>query len=116
MGDLHSTSVAENEEVKEHAQWWHRGMKDKIDAQSRKDLIAPFVIDRQGSVLSAGVAEERNRELGQELVGVEERVHSDLMRRAEERELDTWKQFRGFSPVPMGAQAKDVVDTQWVLT
>ena len=32
------------------------------------------------------------------------------------KELETWGQFKGFAPVKIGAQSKDLADTQWVLT
>ena len=71
MGDLHSASVAEKV-VKKHAQRRHCDMKEKINTQSREDTSAPFVIDKGASVLSAWVAEERNRVLGKELTEVGE--------------------------------------------
>ena len=50
----------------------HFEMKEKINMQSREDLCVPIVIDERQSVLSARVAEECNRVLGQELAEVEE--------------------------------------------
>ena len=32
------------------------------------------------------------------------------------KELETWGQFKGFAPVKIGAQSKDLADTQWVPT
>ena len=62
------------------------------------------------------VAEERLRVSGQESSQGEERLHADLVRKANERKLDEWEQFKVFSPVKMGAQAEDVVNTRWALT
>ena len=68
------------------------------------------------SVLPTRVAEERRRVSGQESSEEEERLHADLARKADERKLDEWDQFEVFSPVKMGAQAEDVVNTRWALT
>ena len=68
------------------------------------------------SVLPTWVAEERRRVSGQEPSEEGERMHADLVRKAKERKLDEWEQFKVFSPVRMGAQAKDVVDTRRALT
>ena len=69
-------------------------MEKEIGAQSRKDPCAPFVIDGGGPVLSAWAAEECNRVSRRKLTVVEERVHADLVKRAKERLLDGWKQFK----------------------
>ena len=85
--DLRPACAAEKEVVKAHALWWHFEMK-KIEMQSRKDPSASSVIDGGRSVLSAWVAEERNRVMGRELTEAEERVHADLLRMAQVRELE----------------------------
>ena len=56
-------SVAGKEVVKEHAQWRHSDMKDKIYSLIRKDHGASFISGGGDPVLSAGVAEECNRDL-----------------------------------------------------
>ena len=66
-------------------------------------------------MLSAWVAKECNRALGRELTEVEERVHADLVRKTEVRELDACRQLKS-SQLRIWTQTKDVVDTQWVLT
>ena len=73
-------------------------------------------MDGGGPLLSAWVAEERNRILGQELTEVEERAHADLARMAIEWELESWEQFKAPPLVKMETQSKDLVDTRWVLT
>ena len=62
------------------------------------------VVDGWGSVLSAWVAGERNRFLGQELAEAEERVFADPVRQGNGRELDEWRQFKVFAPVLVGAR------------
>ena len=73
-------------------------------------------MDGGGPVLSAWGAGGRDRVLGQELAGEEERAQTDLVTKAKERELDAWERLKVYSPVHVGTQAKDVVDTRWVLT
>ena len=111
VGDLHLALVAAWEVVKEHAKWWHFEMGEKIDAQSKKDPGAPSGVDGGGPVLSAWIAEERNRVSEQELTGVGESAHGGLVTKAKEGELAAWRQFKVSSPVQMGAHAKDAVDT-----
>ena len=91
-------------------------MKEKFDAQTHKDPGASFVIYGGGPALSAWVAQEGNRVSEQELTGVAERVHADLARKVEERELEARGQFKVSSPEELGAQSKDLVSTRWVLT
>ena len=47
---------------------------------------------------------------------MEERVHADLVRKAEGSEADAWRQFNVSSPVQMGAPARVAGDTRWALT
>ena len=77
-------------------------MKEKADAQSRRDPGASFVLDVGGPVLSAGVAGERNRVSGQELTGEAERAHVSLALKAKERESDGWSRFGVNSPGQLG--------------
>ena len=65
----------------------------KIDVQTRKYPGASLIMDGGGPVLSAWVAEECSRVLGQKLSEAEERVHADLARKAKERKLEAWEQF-----------------------
>ena len=92
--DLHLAFLTEKEVVKKHAQWRYFEMEKEIGAQSRKDPGAPSVIDGGGHVLSAWVTEECNRVSGQKLTNVEERAHTDLVKKARGRKLDEWKQFK----------------------
>ena len=85
-GDLHLAFLADKEVVKENAQWRHSGAKDKIDTQTRKDPGASFIMDSGGPVLSAWVAGERSRVLGQELSEEAERMHADPARKPEDGE------------------------------
>ena len=61
LGDLHPAFAMEKEEMTGHAQWRRSDMRDKIDAQTRKDPGALFAMDGGWPVLSARVAEERKR-------------------------------------------------------
>ena len=69
-------------------------MKEKLDTQTREDPGASSVMDSGGPVLSAWVAEERDRIAGQESTEVGEGAHADLARMAKERELEAWEQFK----------------------
>ena len=84
--DLHLALVAEKKVVNGHAQWWHFEMKEKFDAQSKKNPSAPFINDGGGS---ASVAEESSRVPRQKLTEVEQRAHARVVRKAKEGELDT---------------------------
>ena len=100
-------------------------MEAKIDAHTRKDTGAPFLAGGRGAVFSAralrndGESTGGNRRndiaLGQESPEEEERLRADLVRKAKERGLDPWKQFKVFPPVEIGSRSRDVVDTRWVL-
>ena len=43
-------------------------------------------------------------------------MRADLVKLAKGKEMDARKQFKVYSPVQIGTQTKDVVDTRWVLT
>ena len=112
-GDLRLALVMDMRVVRGHARRWRSDTKDKIDMQTRKDPGASFLMDSGGPVLSAWVAEERNRISGQALTEVEERAHADLVRKANQGELEPWGQRKVFSPGRMGTQPKDMVDARW---
>ena len=71
--------MIDKEVAKEHAQWWQPEVQAKIDTRARMDPGASFLVDVGGPALSAWVAEECNRILGQELTDSEERTFSDLV-------------------------------------
>ena len=96
----------------EHAQWWRSDKKEKIDSRTRKGPGAPLATYSGGPALSARVAEEPNRVLVKELTSAGERAHAALARKAQERELEPWGQFKVSSPVKLGAQSKVLVDTR----
>ena len=114
LGDLHLK--IDKEVATGHAQWLQPGIEEEIDTQTRMDPEAPFVMDGRRPVLSARVAAECARILGQEWTEDEERSFADLVNKAEVRELEARKQFKVSSPERMGAQSKDSADTRWVLT
>ena len=91
-------------------------MKSRLHTQPRMDSIESVFVDGMGEVAPAWASEERNRNLGQESTGEEEKLHRDLVRDAKERELSARKQFKVCSPIKGGALSKAIVDTRWVLT
>ena len=80
-------------------------MKEKMDPGTSSGL------DGGGPVLSAWVAGECYRVLGQELAEEGGRLHAYLVRKAKGRESDAWDQPKVYSPLKMGPQSKDVGDT-----
>ena len=74
LGDLRLASVMDKEVVKGRALRWQPGMKEGIDTQIRRGAGASVFVDGGGPVLSAWVAEEWNRILGQELTECGERA------------------------------------------
>ena len=77
---------------------------------------APSVLDTVVPVLSARVAGERNRILGRGLAEAEDRAHADTAQRAEVGKLEAREQFKASSPVNMGAQSTNLVDTTRMLS
>ena len=69
-----------------------------------------------GGAISAGVADECNRTLGQELTPVEEEIRADLVNAGKQRELAAWAKFDAFSPHEASRVQKQIVETRWVLT
>ena len=66
--------------------------------------------------LTAWVAAQCERPLGQELSSVDEQRFVKEVEAAKCRGLDAWCKFQVFSPVPQTKVTKDVVETRWVLT
>ena len=62
--------------------------------------------------ISAWVADERNRILGQELTPREEDMHADLVKAGKSRELEAWEEFDVFSPREAGKVQKQIVPTR----
>ena len=116
LGDFRLAFVTDKDDVKGHGQWLRSVMTEKIDAHTRGGNGAPFAMGSGGPVLSAWVVGKCNRVLGQELTEAEERAHAHLARKAQARELEAWGQFKVFSPVKMGAQSEEIVDTLWAPT
>ena len=78
LSDLHLAFVMDEEAAKEHAQWRQLELKEKIDTQIRLAPGAWVFVDGGEPVLSARVAEERDRILGQELTECGERIRRTL--------------------------------------
>ena len=114
LGDRHLAFVSDKDVAKGHSQWWRSDITEKIGTQTREDPGASSVMDGAGPVLSARVAGECNRVLGQEFAEVEERVRAGLARRTRVSELGTWGQFKVPPPAKMGTQSEEMADTRWV--
>ena len=71
-------------------------MRGKIDTQTRMDPGASIMLDGGEPVSSKWVAVGRNRSLGQEFMGGEERTFAYLAHRAKVRELDARGALPGF--------------------
>ena len=115
-GNLRLAFVANTEVVTGYGQWWHPEMKSRLDTQARKDLSRSVVADGTGAVMSAWVAEERNRMRGQELTEEEEKLEKGSASEAKERELRARKQFNVSPLIKGGNQSQAIAETPWVLT
>ena len=91
VGDLHSACVADKVVAREHAEWLHSELREKIGTQRRSAPWAPLVLDGGGPVVPAWVTEGRSRILGQELAGEKEGVYPDLAGSAKARQLNAPK-------------------------
>ena len=68
------------------------------------------------SALTAWVAAQCKRPLGQELSADEVARFSKEVKDAKNRELNDWSKFQVFSPLMWKRVTKDIADTPWVLT
>ena len=105
-----TTLVVDLAVVKEHAQWWPSDLKPQMAALNRQ-MVAGC-----DEAVSAWVADECNRILGQELTAEEELACQELVHEGEMRELEARKKFKVFSSVKEGAISKKVIDSRWALT
>ena len=67
------------------------------------------------AAISALVADECNRVLGQELSAEEEAALADVVREAKNKELGEWKSSRVSRPLKAGDFGKSAADTRQVL-
>ena len=81
-------------------------MKEEIDTQTRKDAGPPFALGGEAPVLSAWAAEERDRTWGREFTEAAGRARADIVRMAEDRELEAWGQFKVSSPMEWKLSAR----------
>ena len=87
-GDALATALVVDMPVaREHAQWWNPVMKPQVGAPRSS------VVGGVDGPISAWVADERNRALGQELSPDEEKAHAALVRGGKLRELVAWGEF-----------------------
>ena len=108
--DAHMNFAANMEILKQHAQWWDKGMQifwDNRRIHAEMDMLA---------AASAQEAEVCNKILGRELTPEEEEKFVKEVDAAKRRELDAWSHFRVFSPCAPAKCTKSVVGTRWVLT
>ena len=93
--------------------------KEIIKAHCTRHLA---VVDRTQAIegmeaaLTAWVAAQCDRPLGQELSVDDELRFVEEVEAAKGRELDAWCKFQVFSSVPQTKATKDVAETRWVLT
>ena len=66
--------------------------------------------------ISAWVADDCSRVLGQELSQVEEELHAELVAAAKLTELADWKKFGVFEPRKQQNVSKQIAQTRRVLT
>ena len=88
VGDFHLAFVAEEEVVKEHAQWRNPDWKSRLDATQSS------VVEGVDAAISAGVGEVCNRVLAQDLTEDGEKSHGDLVSVVKEGGLNASKQFK----------------------
>ena len=90
---LRAAFVSAKEVVKGHARRRHPELESRLDA-TRTSVLAGVDV-----AISAWVAEECNRVLGQEVTEEEAKFHSGMAREATEQESRAWKQFKAFKPL-----------------
>ena len=105
-----TTLVVDLAAAKEHAQWWSSHLKPQLTALNHQ------MVAGSDEAVSAWVADECNRILGQELTAEEEMACQELVHEGEMRELEARKKFKVFSSVGEGAISKKVIDSRWALT
>ena len=96
--------------LEKHTQWWSSELKPHFNLWSHS------LVDGSENAISAWMAEECNRVLGQELTPDEELQCPEMVQDGKERELNAWKQFNVFSSVDDGSVTKKIIDSRWVLT
>ena len=107
-GALAATVAAYVSVVQGRAQWWNRGMKPQVDAAQSSAA--------QGAdgAISAWVADEVNRVLGQDLSLGGEKRHVDLAHEGKLRELAARKKFDVFTQRNACRASKEIARTRWV--
>ena len=96
--------------VKVHAQWWPSDLKPRMAALPNQ------IVEGSDETVSAWVAGECNRILGQELTVDEELTSQELAREGKTRELEARKKFKVFLSAREGDISKKVIDSKWALT
>ena len=74
------------------------------------------MVEGSDEAVTAWVADECNRVLGQELSVEEELSCKELAHEGKMRELEAWKKFKVFSSVKESDISKTVIDSRWVST
>ena len=89
------------------AQWWSPELKPQFEADPSA------AVEGVNGAISASVADECNRILGQVLSQEEEETHADLVKAGKQLELAFWGKFDVFSPYnPCKAQRTHCADYQ----
>ena len=68
------------------------------------------------AALSAWVANECDRVLGQELTAQDERLFAVEVSQAKGVELEAWRSFKVLSPIYSSEASKPAIATRWALT
>ena len=93
-----------------HAQWWSPELKSKLEADPSA------AVGGVDGAISARVADESNRILGQELTPEEEEMHANLATAIKPREMAARGEFDVSSPHEACKVHTQIVQTRWALT
>ena len=96
--------MTDTEVEKGHNQWRNPELR------ARGGATRPSVLEGVEAAISAWVAEECNRVLGQDLAEEGEELHTN------ERELSAWKRFEAFKPLQESGKSESVGNTRWAPT
>ena len=110
VGHPHLAFVAEKEEKGDHSQWRNR------DSKLRRDTTQASAAAGVDAAISARVANECDRVSGHELSEEERKLHADLARYAEVKELHLRQSAEVLEPFMGNNVAKASLRTRWVLT
>ena len=96
--------------IKEQAPRWNSQLKPQVGVATSPD------VGGMDAALSAWVAYECDRVLGQELSAQDERLFEVEVSQAKCMELEAWRNFKAFCPIGAADVRKPAIDTRRVLT